>query len=148
MFSCRSCAAITPRTRQRWISSIGTRSSKFTARKVSSLVLSRVTVPSNWRFVWFFFFAELPAESGHLPTFVDPAFQMTYYLNDTGIRIARRVLTIVSYSCPDITYAPSLYPITCILLHYMTGTWSVYFLLLLVVLLWPCSLTGPMRKVE
>ena len=73
-------------------------------------------------FCLIFFFAELPAESGHLPTFVDPAFQMTYYLNDTGIRIARRVLTIVSYSCPDITYAPSLYPITCILLHYMTGT--------------------------
>ena len=147
MFSCRSCAAITPRTRQRWISSIGTRSSKSTARKVSSLILSghvldlscyfplslrwdvrmgrasHVTTKSPViSFEFLFDFAELPAESGHLPTFVDPAFQMTYYLNDTGIRIARRVLTIVSYSCPDITYAPSLYPITCILLHYMTGT--------------------------
>ena len=64
---------------------------------------------------------ELVPKTGPLPTFVEPSFQMSYYLNDTGIQVARRVVTIISYSCPDITYAPSLYPITCLLLHYMSG---------------------------
>ncbi|XP_046461837.1 GTPase-activating protein skywalker-like isoform X1 [Daphnia pulex] len=63
---------------------------------------------------------DLVAKTGPLPTFVEPSFQMSYYLNETGIQVARRVVNIISYSCPDITYAPSLYPITCLLLHYMS----------------------------
>ncbi len=67
--------------------------------------------------------ADVATDNGHVPTFVEPSLQMSYYLSDTGMQTARRVLSIVSYSCPDITYAPSLYPCTCILLHYMTGNW-------------------------
>ncbi|XP_057372879.1 GTPase-activating protein skywalker-like isoform X1 [Daphnia carinata] len=63
---------------------------------------------------------DLVTKTGPLPTFVEPSFQMSYYLNETGIQVARRVVNIISYSCPDITYAPSLYPITCLLLHYMS----------------------------
>ena len=51
---------------------------------------------------------------------------MSYYLNETGIQVARRVVNIISYSCPDITYAPSLYPITCLLLHYMSGILTLF----------------------
>lgn len=67
-------------------------------------------------------YIDLVTKSGPLPTFVEPSFQMSYYLNETGILVARRIVNIISYSCPDITYAPSLYPITCLLLHYMSGT--------------------------
>ena len=66
-------------------------------------------------------FADIITKTGPLPTFVEPSFQMSYYLNERGIQIARRIVSIISYSCPDITYAPSLFPIACILLHYMTG---------------------------
>jgi len=63
---------------------------------------------------------DIITKTGPLPTFVEPSFQMSYYLNERGIQIARRIVSIISYSCPDITYAPSLFPIACILLHYMT----------------------------
>lgn len=35
--------------------------------------------------------------------------------------MADRIVSVLGYACPDITYSPSLYPITAFLLHFMAG---------------------------
>ncbi|XP_004524802.1 TBC1 domain family member 24 isoform X6 [Ceratitis capitata] len=55
-----------------------------------------------------------------LPAFVDPAHCLTYHLTRTGRSVADRIVNVLGYDCPDITYSPVLYPITSILLHFMS----------------------------
>lgn len=35
--------------------------------------------------------------------------------------MADRVVSVLAYVCPDITYSPTIYPIAAILLHFMSG---------------------------
>ncbi|XP_063703122.1 GTPase-activating protein skywalker [Culicoides brevitarsis] len=63
---------------------------------------------------------ELPEKPIMLPPFVDSTHCLPYFLNKKGRAVADRVVSVLGYACPDITYSPSLYPITAILLHYMS----------------------------
>lgn len=56
-----------------------------------------------------------------LPPFVDPTHCLPYYLTRKGRAVADRVVSVLAYVCPDITYSPTLYPIAAILLHFMSG---------------------------
>ncbi|KAK0160102.1 hypothetical protein PV328_007543 [Microctonus aethiopoides] len=63
---------------------------------------------------------ELPEKSIMLPPFVDSTHCLSYHLTRKGRSVADRVVSVLGYACPDITYSPSLYPITALLLHFMT----------------------------
>lgn len=67
---------------------------------------------------------ELPEKPIMLPPFVDSTHCLPYHLTKKGRSVADRVVSVLGYACPDITYSPSLYPITAILLHFMTGKLS------------------------
>ncbi|EFN82365.1 TBC1 domain family member 24 isoform X4 [Harpegnathos saltator] len=54
-----------------------------------------------------------------LPPFVDSTHCLSYNLTRTGRNVADRVVSVLGYACPDITYSPSLYPLTALLLHFM-----------------------------
>jgi TBC1 domain family member 24 len=64
---------------------------------------------------------ELPEKPIMLPPFVDSTHCLPYHLTKKGRAVADRVVSVLGYACPDITYSPSLYPITAILLHFMSG---------------------------
>lgn len=72
---------------------------------------------------------ELPEKPMTLPPFVDAFHCMPYHLTKKGRAVADRIVNVLGYACPDITYSPLLYPITSILLHFMSGLWN--FLLIL-----------------
>ncbi|SPP79587.1 blast:TBC1 domain family member 24 [Drosophila guanche] len=55
-----------------------------------------------------------------LPAFVDATHCLPYHLTSTGRAVADRIVNVLGYDCPDITYSPVLYPITSILLHFMS----------------------------
>ncbi|XP_033150860.1 GTPase-activating protein skywalker isoform X11 [Drosophila busckii] len=55
-----------------------------------------------------------------LPAFVDATHCLPYHLTSTGRAVADRIVNVLGYDCPDITYSPVLYPITAILLHFMS----------------------------
>ncbi|XP_034936894.1 GTPase-activating protein skywalker isoform X4 [Chelonus insularis] len=63
---------------------------------------------------------ELPEKSIMLPPFVDNTHCLSYHLTRKGRSVADRVVSVLGYACPDITYSPTLYPITALLLHFMT----------------------------
>ncbi|XP_066597523.1 GTPase-activating protein skywalker isoform X2 [Prorops nasuta] len=62
---------------------------------------------------------ELPEKSIMLPPFVDSTHCLSYNLTRKGRNVADRVVSVLGYACPDITYSPFLYPITAMLLHFM-----------------------------
>lgn len=64
---------------------------------------------------------ELPEKPIMLPPFVDSTHCLPYHLTRKGRAVADRVVTVLAYACPDITYSPTLYPITALLLHFMSG---------------------------
>jgi hypothetical protein len=64
---------------------------------------------------------ELPDKPISLPPFVEPSHCQLYYLTHKGRSVADRVVSVLGYSCPDIVYSPTIYPICALLLHYMTG---------------------------
>lgn len=74
---------------------------------------------------WNCLFTELPEKSIMLPPFVDSTHCLSYHLTRKGRCVADRVVSVLGYACPDITYSPSLYPITALLLHFMPGKWSI-----------------------
>lgn len=55
-----------------------------------------------------------------VPSFVDPVYSTSYYLNDRGQKTVARILSVVCESRPGITYAPLLYPLVSLFLHYMS----------------------------
>ncbi|XP_046415000.1 GTPase-activating protein skywalker isoform X5 [Neodiprion pinetum] len=62
---------------------------------------------------------ELPEKSIMLPPFVDSTHCLSYNLTRKGRSVADRVVSVLGFACPDITFSPSLYPITALLLHFM-----------------------------
>ncbi|XP_068239755.1 GTPase-activating protein skywalker isoform X4 [Palaemon carinicauda] len=54
-----------------------------------------------------------------LPTCIDMNYLSSQSLSPRGVAACERVLSVVAFSNPAITYAPSLYPICALLLHYM-----------------------------
>ncbi|XP_055919650.1 GTPase-activating protein skywalker isoform X10 [Eupeodes corollae] len=63
---------------------------------------------------------ELSEKPIMLPAFVDSAHCLPYHLTRTGRAVADRIVNVLGYDCPDITFSPVLYPITSILLHFMS----------------------------
>lgn len=63
---------------------------------------------------------ELPEKGILLPQFVESQHKHAYHLNKKGIKIADRIVCVLGFACPDITYSPMVYPITALLLHFMT----------------------------
>ncbi|XP_076065977.1 GTPase-activating protein skywalker isoform X2 [Oratosquilla oratoria] len=57
--------------------------------------------------------------SATLPAFVDSSQQVSAALSPKGVSSCERVMAVLGYSHPAITYAPALYAITALLLHYM-----------------------------
>lgn len=70
-----------------------------------------------------------------LPAFVDATHCLPYHLTATGRAVADRIVNVLGYDCPDITYSPVLYPITSLLLHFMSGKWNKSFTTNLVTIL-------------
>ncbi|ELU00245.1 hypothetical protein CAPTEDRAFT_145836 [Capitella teleta] len=64
-------------------------------------------------------FGEDTAHDATLPPFIDISTLEHYHLTQAGVRVARRIVCILEQECPDITYSPALFAITCLLLHYM-----------------------------
>ncbi|XP_023165864.1 GTPase-activating protein skywalker isoform X8 [Drosophila hydei] len=63
---------------------------------------------------------ELSEKPIMLPAFVDATHCLPYHLTSTGRAVADRIVNVLGYDCPDITYSPVLYPITSLLLHFMS----------------------------
>ncbi|XP_070494948.1 GTPase-activating protein skywalker isoform X3 [Chironomus tepperi] len=63
---------------------------------------------------------ELPEKPIMLPPFVDSSHCLPYHLTKKGRAVADRVVSVLGFNSPDITYSPSLYPIAAVLLHYMS----------------------------
>ncbi|XP_059483880.1 GTPase-activating protein skywalker isoform X2 [Neocloeon triangulifer] len=63
---------------------------------------------------------ELPNRSLILPQFVEPSHCHNYYLSREGHITAERVISVLGYSCPDVTYSPVAFPLAALFLHYMT----------------------------
>ncbi|XP_037076466.1 GTPase-activating protein skywalker-like [Pollicipes pollicipes] len=62
-----------------------------------------------------------PARAGQhqTPPFVHTFYANHYHLSEAGVWSADRVLAVLYYNNPTITYSPALYPVCCLLLHYM-----------------------------
>lgn len=71
----------------------------------------------------FYMSTELAECIVQLPTFIDPNYKISQSLSPRGVMACERVIAVIAYSHPAITYAPSLYAITSLLLHYMDGEW-------------------------
>jgi hypothetical protein len=63
---------------------------------------------------------ELPEKPILLPPFVDSSHCLPYHLTKKGRAVADRVVSVLGFASPEISYSPSLYPITAILLHFMS----------------------------
>jgi hypothetical protein len=89
-------------------------------------------ITSNFYYIFFIIFqvfgtTELPEKPIMLPPFVDSTHCLPYHLTRKGRAVADRVVSVLGYACPDITYSPTLYPIAAILLHYMSGELKIFF---------------------
>ncbi|XP_039280986.1 GTPase-activating protein skywalker isoform X2 [Nilaparvata lugens] len=63
---------------------------------------------------------ELPEKPILLPPFVDATRKLSYHLNRKGRNVTDRVVCVLGFACPDITYSPAVYPIAALLLHFMS----------------------------
>ncbi|XP_075153311.1 GTPase-activating protein skywalker isoform X6 [Haematobia irritans] len=63
---------------------------------------------------------ELSEKPIMLPSFVDATHCLPYHLTRTGRAVADRIVNVLGYDCPEITYSPVLYPVVAILLHFMS----------------------------
>lgn len=71
----------------------------------------------------FIHFTELPEKPCVLPEFVDTSHRLHYHLSKRGRTVTDRVVSVLGYACPDITYCSALYPLAALFLHYMPGKW-------------------------
>ncbi|XP_050530682.1 GTPase-activating protein skywalker-like isoform X3 [Daktulosphaira vitifoliae] len=62
---------------------------------------------------------DLSNKSSILPPFVDAKHRHLYHLNSTGKDITDRVVCVLGFACPDITYSPAIYSLASLLLHFM-----------------------------
>lgn len=54
------------------------------------------------------------------PPFVDPKHRHVYHLDAVGRAAADRVVRVLGYARPDVTYCPVAYPLVSLFLHFMT----------------------------
>nr|XP_045609959.1 GTPase-activating protein skywalker-like isoform X2 [Procambarus clarkii] len=62
---------------------------------------------------------ELLECSVQLPAFIDTNHKISQSLSPRGVTACERIISVIAFSHPAITYAPSLYAVTSLLLHYM-----------------------------
>nr|XP_053628777.1 GTPase-activating protein skywalker-like isoform X3 [Cherax quadricarinatus] len=62
---------------------------------------------------------ELLECSVQLPAFIDTKYKISQSLSPRGVTACERVISVIAFSHPAITYAPALYAMTSLLLHYM-----------------------------
>ncbi|XP_055335073.1 GTPase-activating protein skywalker-like [Paramacrobiotus metropolitanus] len=96
----------------------------------------RLTSDSDWQHSVQFYRDNLPDAyrkqegSGQrtipLPVFCDAAMTNTYHLNDEGRYRCQKVLTMIEANQPAITFAPVLYPVTALLLHFIEDEAQVF----------------------
>lgn len=55
-----------------------------------------------------------------LPQFVDPSYMYSYHLATGGIRVTKKVVCVIGFTCPDVIFSPTIYGLTSLLLHYQT----------------------------
>ncbi|XP_069986001.1 GTPase-activating protein skywalker isoform X1 [Penaeus vannamei] len=65
---------------------------------------------------------ELSECHAQLPAFIDTHHTVSHCLSPRGVSACERVISVIAFSHPAITYAPSLYSLTSVLLHYMDET--------------------------
>ena len=58
-----------------------------------------------------------------LPGWIDPKqhSHASYFLNQAGKDSVRIIITCLLYDRPEITFCPMLYPLACLLRHYLSG---------------------------
>lgn len=114
----RLCVGSTMRGATYWTAIIGTWSTRWVERNGG-----RKEVHWNWHLITLQVFGttELPDKPIMLPPFVDSRHCLPYHLTRKGGAVADRIVSVLGYGCPHITYSPTLYPITSILLHFMSG---------------------------
>jgi len=64
---------------------------------------------------------DLPDKPIILPTFVESKHRHLHHLDSTGKNITDRIVCVLGFACPDITYSPAIYSLTSLLLHFMPG---------------------------
>lgn len=69
---------------------------------------------------------ELSECHAQLPAFIDTHHTVSHCLSPRGVSACERVISVIAFSHPAITYAPSLYSLTSVLLHYMDGKFFVF----------------------
>ncbi|XP_035701591.1 GTPase-activating protein skywalker isoform X3 [Folsomia candida] len=62
---------------------------------------------------------ELPSGNLHLPPFTDTHYHLYYGLSAEGRKFTDRIVSVVGYAYPEITYCPLLLPLTSLFLHYV-----------------------------
>lgn len=64
---------------------------------------------------------DLPDNSIILPPFVESKHRHLHHLDSKGKNITDRIVCVLGFACPDITYSPAIYSLTSLLLHFMPG---------------------------
>ncbi|XP_064638457.1 GTPase-activating protein skywalker-like isoform X2 [Lineus longissimus] len=64
-------------------------------------------------------FAEGHNQEIHLPSFVDPSYMLHYHLNHHGCNVVKRIICIIGQTNPDVTFSPTMFALTSLLLHLM-----------------------------
>ena len=54
-----------------------------------------------------------------LPGFVDRSAMYQGHLSESGVKTAKKLMCVLGKSRPDVTFAPTLYTMACVLLHYL-----------------------------
>jgi len=67
-------------------------------------------------------------ESVSLPGFVEQEFKLYYGLSDEGKAICNRLVSVVGFAHPAITYCPVLLPVASLLLHYVPVIMRIFSL--------------------
>ncbi|XP_025407442.1 TBC1 domain family member 24-like isoform X3 [Sipha flava] len=62
---------------------------------------------------------DLPDKPIILPPFVESKHRHLHHLDSTGKNITDRIICVLGFACPDITYSPAIYSLTSLLLHFM-----------------------------
>ncbi|GAV00098.1 hypothetical protein RvY_10995 [Ramazzottius varieornatus] len=60
------------------------------------------------------------------PMFVDETMAKSYYLNENGRFRCRKILTMIETSQPQITYAPLIFPVAALFLHFIPDDAEVF----------------------
>lgn len=69
---------------------------------------------------------ELSECIAQLPAFIDANHKVSHSLSPRGVTVCERVICLISFNHPAITYAPALYGLTALLLHYMEEVDAYY----------------------